>query len=376
MATLDRYIFGIYLKVLVVSFLSLAGLYIVMDGVGNAQELASYSKQRTGGVLLLMFEYYGPRLLWFFDFAAGSLATVAAVLTVSWLQRTNEYTAIVAAGIRPGRVIRTVVIATLAMAGLAAANREFWLPRVRGRLAYNAQDLEGNRGRPCTPTFDPQSDILLSAKGVFPLQQRLDTPSFRLTASPWGRQITADSAFYRPAAEGRPAGYLFRGVKQPANLGQLASISAQGAPALLSPSDTPGLAPDECFVVSVVTFEQLALGSGYRQFLSTPELLRGLHLRTLHSGADVLMTLHKRFVQPLLDVTIVFLALPLVLLRGSRTMIWAGMASSALTTALFLSILACQGLGMNYLLRPTLAIWLPLLVFAPISFSLSRPIWD
>jgi hypothetical protein len=43
---------------------------------------------------------------------------------------------------------------------------------------------------------------------------------------------------------------------------------------------------------------------------------------------------------------------------------------------LLIVVLVCRALGVNYLLDATLAAWLPLLVFGPLAYVLSRPIWD
>jgi lipopolysaccharide export LptBFGC system permease protein LptF len=38
--------------------------------------------------------------------------------------------------------------------------------------------------------------------------------------------------------------------------------------------------------------------------------------------------------------------------------------------------MACHWLGANYFFSPTLAAWLPLLIFGPLAYMLSRPLWD
>ena len=70
-------------------------------------------------------------------------------------------------------------------------------------------------------------------------------------------------------------------MQQPANLAQLRSVSLDGQPVLFSPADTPWLKPDECFVASVVTFEQLTVGGSWRQYLSSYELITGLRGQTI-----------------------------------------------------------------------------------------------
>ena len=100
-----------------------------------------------------------------------------------------------------------------------------------------------------------------------------------------------------------------------------------GDPVVLTPHDTDWLKPDECFVASDITFNQLEGGPAWRQFASTGELLTGLHNRSLDYGADVRVTIHARLVQPILDVTLLFLGLPLVLSRQHRNVFvasWVG----------------------------------------------------
>jgi len=379
MTLIDRYVLGLYLKALIMSFLVLAGMYMLVDVFANLEEHVSNAAGYKLGIVGSLSDYYGPRFLWVFDKTAGILAASAAIFAVTWMQGTQELTAMLAAGISPARVLRPILFCTLIVAGLGVANREVWLPSFRSQLARNAQDWRGDKEKNCTPQFDPRTDVLISGKKTIGKEKRIEAPYFRLLApefAVWGRQVTADNAWYMPAEAGRPAGYLLAGVKQPVNLANLGSLSIQGEPVLLSPRDTPWLKPGECFVVSVVTFEQFSLGTSWRQNLSTQELVAGLKNRSLQSGADILVTLHGRFVKPLLDIVLVFLGLPLVLGRASRNIFVAGGICLGLMGAFFIVSLVCQGMGNNFLLRPTLAAWMPLMIFAPIAFTVARPLWD
>lgn len=378
MTIFDRYVLQLYVKVLAVWLLSLYGLYVVIDGFNNSDEFLTYGKRHAGGTLAVVAEYYGPRLLWFFDRTAGLLAMTSVAFVVTLLQRTNELTALMAAGIAPARLLRPLVAASVLVAILGTANREFGLPKVRDALSKNAQDWLGENGRKCTPRYDIRSDVLISGKATYAKDRRIAEPLFRLPPelATWGRQIVADNAFYQPASRERPSGYLLRGVRQPANLSKLASVSLGDLPVLLSPADRPGLARDECFVVSVVSFEQLTVGSAWRQNLSSYELVTGIRGQTIEPGADVRLTLHARVVQPLLDMALVFLGIPLVLNRGSRNIFVAAAIGGGLVGGVMVVAMACHALGTNYLLSATLAAWLPLLIFGPVAYTIARPLWD
>jgi lipopolysaccharide export system permease protein len=378
MTAIDRYLIQVYAKVLFVAFASLVGLFVVIDGANNLDEFYNYGNHRFLDSLKVMAEYYAPRTLQFFDQISGLLAMLAASFVITSIARTNELTAIMAAGIGPARVIRPLLAASIAVALLAAANREVGLPRLRDSLSKNAQDWLGESNRKCTPRYDIKSDILISAKSTIAKEKILDDPLFRLPPelSIWGRQISADLAHYLRAEGDRPAGYLMHSVKQPTSLAKLATARLNNEAVLYSPADTPWLKPDECFVVSIVTFEQLSIGSAWRQNLSSWELITGLRGQTIEPGADVRLTLHSRCVRPLLDLSIVLLGIPLVLRRETRNIFMAATIGLMLVVALWVVMIASDALGRNYLISATLAAWLPLLVFGPLAYVASRPLWD
>jgi lipopolysaccharide export system permease protein len=201
MTIVDRYLLKLYIKVLLVSFTSLAGLFIIVDLVNNLDEFLKYGKRNSGGTGAVILEYYGPRLLLFFDQIAGLLAMLAAAFVLTVLARTNELTALLAAGVGPARILKPLLAASLLVAAGGAINREYGLPKVRDSLSRNAQDWLGESGRKCTPTHDQRTDILISGQATFANQKRLSEPLLDLPPdfAVWGRRITARDAFYQPA---------------------------------------------------------------------------------------------------------------------------------------------------------------------------------
>ena len=107
---IDRYMLRQFLQVLVICFLSLAGLYIVIDAFNHLDHFVDYADAH-GGLLTTMGAFYAYRSLAFFDWMSGILALVAAMFTVTWIQRHQEMTALMAAGIPRLRVLRPVLIA-------------------------------------------------------------------------------------------------------------------------------------------------------------------------------------------------------------------------------------------------------------------------
>ncbi len=375
MRIIDRYMLRQFLSTFFICFFSLLGLFVVFDVFTNLEEFLRYGKTY-GSVLGLIGSHYGYRALLFFDRTAGLIALVASMFTVTWIQRHNELTALMAAGIARTRVAVPVISAAIAVAGLAAASRELVIPRFREPLSRRPQDILGNVGQPLLPMHDNATEILFRGEQTFSDKQRISKPDFHLpTPSPldrYGQHLIAESAYYLAPTADHPGGYLLRGISKPADLAGKQSLAIDGKPIVITPRDAPAwLKPNECFVVSDVTFEQLAGGASWREFSSTLQLIRGLRNPSLDFGADVRVAIHSRLVQPFLDITLLFLGLPLVLRRESRN-VFAAIGLCAVVVALFMLVtIVCRHLGEVYWISPSLGAWLPLFLFVPLAVALS-----
>jgi lipopolysaccharide export system permease protein len=268
-----------------------------------------------------------------------------------------------------------VVVAFLGM-----TNREYVIPAARSHLNYNAQDLGGASGKLMRQRYDNETNICLGGLGskIFVNEQRIEKPDFYMPRGldRYGPRISAQNAYYKAPTAERPGGYWFQGMEQPKSLATESSLVLDGKPVLLTPRDYPWLKPNECFVVSNVGFEHLEAGNTWRQLSSTAELIQGLRNRSLDFGADERLAIHARIVQPLLDVTLLFLGLPLVLSRSNRNVFLAIGLCLALVIAFMLVVLGCNFLGSSYLVEPALAAWMPLMIFVPCAMALAQPLWE
>ena len=139
MRIIDRYMLQQFLKTFVICYLSLTGLYIVFDAFTNLDEFLRCSEQ-AGGLFQLMSTFYGYKAILFFDRTAGLLILVSAMFTVSWIQRHNEMTALLAAGIPRVRVVTPLIVASVVIVLAAAGNREVVIPRFRDEMARTPND--------------------------------------------------------------------------------------------------------------------------------------------------------------------------------------------------------------------------------------------
>ncbi len=378
MGIIDRYLLRQFLKAFVICYVSLAGLYVVFDAFTNLEGFLHYAEKQ-GGLLKVMGPFYFYRSVWIFDRTAGLLVLTAAMFTVTWLQRHNELTALMAAGVPRARVVLPVLGAVVAIVLLAAANRELLIPRFRDELARKPKDLAGDAPRELNPQRDERTDIFIRGAAAVAADQRIEKPSFRLPTSldHYARQLVARQAFYKPPENGRPGGYLLDGVEQPKDLAAQPSLFLGEQPVIITPRDAPGwLRPDQCFVASDVTFEQLTSNRAWREFSSTADLIRGLKNQSTDFGGNVRVLVHTRFVQPLLDVTLLFLGLPLALRPGNRNVFISLGICGAVVTVFVLVVMGFQRLGAIYAIQPALAAWMPLVIFVPVAVEMASSMWE
>jgi len=373
MLIVDRYILRQYVKSFLICWLSMTGLYVIVDAFSHLDEFIDFAEKSHRQLFSVVAEFYLYRTMAFFDRLSAVLAMIAAMFTVTWIQRYQELTALMAAGISRMRAARPVMAAAVIITMIAVIMREFVLPTFREQLSGDARDLVGREVEQMRTRIDHESGIIMRGQYLNPTARSIHRPNFVLPSDldDEGLHLAAAEAYHRRREGDRPPGYLLKGVTAPVALLKMPSRSRNGKPVILSPVDHgEWLAADELFVVSHLEFEQLSTDSSWRQYMSTMELIRGLRNPGLDYGADVRVTIHSRITQPFLDVTLLFLGLPLVLRRETKN-VYAAVGLCAGMTVLFLLVtMACQYLGGVLLIRPSLAAWLPLMIFVPIAVAL------
>ncbi len=375
MTRIDRYLLFLYFRVLVICFATVAGLMIVIHVFTNLDEFLRYSQDTQSTVLQVMVDYYGPYALYIFERLSALLALLALLFVIAWLNKTNEFTALLSAGVTKRRVVRPLLIASAVVILGAAATREWAIPRFQDRLDRNPQDLVGPRS--LRPTFDPDAVALIQGKHLLPASYEIIFPNLKIQGGPlvadFAPRITAASAQFKPASPQAPAGYLFREVTLPSNIDTFASVfTGDGAALLLTAKDTPWVEPGTCFLASKIEFEMLRGGSVWKQFASTSELVQHLRGENVRGGNDLRVTIHQRLLRPAIDWTVLLLGIPVLLTRPDRHMFWVAGACLGIVAGFTVVAIGLSALGSTgYLLTPMQATWLPLLIFLPWAWAKS-----
>lgn len=372
--TIDRYMLRQFFQVLIICLLSFVGLFIVIDVFGHLDHFSDYADKTDHNLFGVIAEYYSYRSLAIFDRTSGVLTLIAVMFTITWIQRHNEMTALLAAGISRIRVLRPVLLAGVCVSLFAAANREIVMPNIREHLATDSRNLGGDQALSMQSRFDTQTDILIGGERIVQASQKIVNANFVLPRplAQYGRQLSAWQATYLPAKDDLPSGYLLSGVSTPKALLKSPTLLLDHKPVIYTPVGSDWLQPDQVFVVSGVSFEFLAAGATWRDFASTKEMIQQLRSPSTELGADVRVAIHSRFMQPCLDVTLLFLGLPFVVTRTNRNPFISIGMSLGVVSIFMIATLGSQQLGLKGLIEPTLAAWLPLMLFAPIAAAVSE----
>jgi len=369
MTKVDRYILWNFFRTLVLWYLCLVGLYVIFDLFTNFDDVLSSGKTH-GNLVFSIGRYYFFRTFQFFDVLVSLLIMISAMITLSTMIRHNEMIPLLASGISQLRIIMPMIGAAIVVTLLAMACRELLLPNyLDDILAKKPGDVGQNLGTPIESITDYKTGIILRGDTANWSTKTIHNPKFKLPIGldQQGRSIDAKSAQYMAAAKDRPAGFILKNVTAPTELLQKESLKLEDTVIVVTSKSEPDwIEPTDCFVVSGITFNQLAGGKAWRQYGSTLELVAGVRNPSLDLATEVYSVIHSRVTQPLLDITLLLLGLPIILTKSDRN-VFKALGIGALLIFAFLAIqMISKEVGISYHL-PVLGAWFPLILFVPIA---------
>ncbi len=376
MRILDRQRYWAFVKAYVISFVSLVGLYVVIDAFSNLDEFLKITSG-TRELFRHMGYYYLVRTSFFYDRLCGVITMMAAIFTVTWMQKNNELLAMLAAGVSTRRVIVPVIVSAGLVSVLAVLNQELIIPRISDDLQRTPDDdgkrkvtagsrwdvngiqLNGKFGHRAEKTVEPFNAVLNVTRfgSLMTVQARLaryipeDAPKAPLKGGwlLWGASLSP--------AEAKPDGKILIEVR-PEQVGKFPKPMGTGPP-------PPGAV---YFLRSSVTFTNITRSADWYQFATTPDLVRALSdPASPTESVKVGVFLHNRMLRPLTAMVLLLLSLPLVLGGEGRNM-FVNLGMSLGTSALFYGVsFLVNYLGGNKVMTPELAAWIPIIAFGSIA---------
>ncbi len=379
MRILDRQRYWAFVKAYVICFTALVGLYVVIDAFSNLDE---FTKRTRGAEELfsVMGRYYLVHMSEFYDRLCGVITMMAAIFTVTWMQRNNELVAMLSAGISTRRVIRPVVISAVLVSTFAVLNQELVIPG----LAEELQKSHADDGSLKVQVYGRYDDNGVYLHGAEADRRATTVQGFNATfpADVFGalRELEAAQARYVPESDKDSpmnGGWLLRGARlqnltEGDNLlksGVLVKLDgSKGFPAPLG--DLPELGRETYFLKSGIGFDALTRKRQWFQYAPTLELIRGLSDPANEPEKnEIEVFLHARLLRPLLSIALLCTSLPLVLGGFGRNM-FINLGLSLGTAAVFYAAgFLCQYLGTHEVITAAFAAWAPLIAFGSLAVA-------
>lgn len=379
MRILDRERYWAFLKAYVICFVALVGLYVVIDAFSKIDEFSEMTDS-TIQLFRNMGWYYFLRLSQFYDQLCGVISMMAAIFTVTWMQKNNEHLAMLSAGVGTKRIIRPVLVSAVLVSLLAVANQELILARL-GEDLQKTPDHDGLRNATVVGREDSRrvlldgkdaerkSNTVLSFTATFPVEL---TGQLSWVEAKQARYIPPDDRSAAPLK----GGWLLRDV----TIKPVATTPPDVLVAVNDPTGYPpasgkvaDFGPPTHFLKSDLSFVALTRTRQWYQFATTVDLIEALaDPSNAPEKLDISVFLHGRLIRPLASFTLMLLSLPLVLGGSGRNM-FINLGLALLTSGIFYAgNFLAQYLGSNAVFSPELAAWAPLIVFG--TFVVAR--WD
>jgi lipopolysaccharide export system permease protein len=246
---LDRQRYWAFFKAYVICYVSLVGLYVVIDAFSNLDEFA---KRAEGAVEMfqIMGRYYLVHQSQFFDQLCGVIGMMAAIFTVTWMQRNNEQLAMLAAGVSTHRTILPVLFASIIVSLIAVGNQEVIIPYFGEELARRHDD-DGQQKVNVTSRYDSHKIMIhgrqadRATRTIFPFYA---TIGVQILGSL--REIEGEQATYIPPDDPNApltGGWLVRGATI---LPPLDDETLRGSGEILSRVSDPTGYPPPCVLPS------------------------------------------------------------------------------------------------------------------------------
>ncbi len=382
MRILDRERYWSFVKAYFICFVALVGLYVVIDAFSNLDEFEEVSDS-TLHLFRNMGRYYLIKMSLIYDQISGVITMMAAIFTVTWMQKNNELLAMLAAGISTRRVIRPVLISAIGISSLGVINQELIMPRYAEELQKPPDD-DGLQLVKVYPRQDA-NDVFISGDQADRSKRTVTKFSATIPVRVAGEliEIQAREARYFPEDDQtvpNRGGWLIWGTKfltvpSSRSLGSLTKgvlVEVEDPAAFPRPLDKlagkPGI--PVYFLKTDLTFSSLTRSRQWYHFAPTIELIRALtDPSNVAERADMEVFLHSRLIRPLLGFNLMLLSLPLVLGGAGRNM-FVNLGMSLGTSGVFYSVnFMSQYLGGHEVYSAEMAAWAPLMLFGTVAVA-------
>lgn len=353
---LDKYVAKNFLIGYAIAFCVLIGLRIIIDLFVNLDEFTEHADLGAIAVVVNILKFYTINSLLYFRDFAGMIIVVAAAFSLGKMIRNNELVAVMASGISLKRVIVPIIILSALLTGLLVIDQELLIPPLSDKLVRGQDAVPGQETYDVWFIEDENGSLICSQKfymktstlrrpTIILRKKKTDSGVWEVTG-----RIAARDAIYNPET-GRWD--LIDGTitEKGSRLGEqpIASYASD-----ITPKDIP-----------------VMRRSQHKTLLSSHQLAALASQRTkVKDLAQLYSQKHFRITDPIINLIMLLVCLPILVCRDPREMKTAVMISFGLTGACFIVTFICKMLAVEVFFDrviPELWAWLPVAIFAPIA---------
>jgi lipopolysaccharide export system permease protein len=360
---LDKYVAKNFLVGYAIAFCVLIGLRVVIDLFVNLDEFAEHANLGVISILANILTFYGLQSTLYFRDFAGMITVVAAAFSLGKMVRYNELIAMMASGISLKRVIAPIIILAAALTGLLIIDQELIIPSISDKLVRSQDSLPGQE------SYDVW--FISDANGSLICARKFDVKSSSLI-SPIiiTRDKIPDSLLWEPTGwiEAEKATYDFRSQAWIFDKGIFTEI-----PKTQSGATTVSRLPISAYTTDITPKDiPVRLSSEYKTLLSSRQLSQLAAQPTkLKDLAFLYSQKHFRITDPIMNIVMLLICLPVLVCRDPKAMKSAISISFAITASSLVVSFVCKLMATEELFGivvPELWAWIPIFIFAPIAY--------
>ncbi|MBN1509603.1 MAG: LptF/LptG family permease [Sedimentisphaerales bacterium] len=359
MKILDRYIAVNFLVGYAIAFSVLIGLWTIIDLFVNLDEFAEHIDMGAWAIARNILTYYGLNMTLYFRDLAGVITVVAAAFSLGRMVRTNELVAMIASGVSAQRIVGPVLVLAILFTGLWVVDQELLIPSISDRLMRKHGDVPGQEYYRAQLIVDGNGSLIYSGRfdvktstfyrPMIITRRATDHPGIWVVTG----RITADNAVFNDQTG---AWDLVNGV--------FVGTGPQDMPRPVTSYSAPNLLPKDVPIICE---------SRHASLFSSRELSALAAQSTrIRDVAQLSSLKHFRITDPIINLTMLMVSLPVLICRDPRMMKSRIMVSFVLTATCFVVTFLCKMLATEVVIAgrvmPELWAWLPLFIFLPVAF--------
>ncbi|MEN8126473.1 MAG: LptF/LptG family permease [Planctomycetota bacterium] len=372
MKILDRYIAKNFLYGYFIALFVMIGMFLTIDLFMNLDEFAELlgAEDADGRVLTMgdvmanIVRFYSVRCaLWYKDMA-GMIVVIAAVFSLTRMTRNNELVAVMASGMSLKRILAPILLLSVLLTGLVVVDQEFFIPKHAYELTRDHDEMSYEDTYSIWFIGDDKGSLFCSRQYVE--KDKTFHDPFIIMRQP----IEGRDEIYRVIGKIRAAKAVYDD--------QRGGWALTGGRRIMLGGDVDSgqaYRPESIdFYPSNLTAADIPIRNreGFKSLLSLrqlTELENNPGVRTTDLAALALQK-HSRITDPIINLIMLMVALPVLVCRDPKAMKTAILISFLTTLSCFLVVFICKLFATEAFFgqpRPALWVWVPIAIFFPIA---------